>query len=35
MIPQCTTKVIEGGGLFICFEKPKEFAQAILDFLKN
>jgi pimeloyl-ACP methyl ester carboxylesterase len=35
LIPRCATGVIEGGGLFICFEKPKEFAQAILNFLKN
>lgn len=35
LIPKCTTGVIEGGGIFTCFEKPKEFAQAILDFLKN
>ena len=35
LIPRCRTMVIEGGGFFVCFEKPREFAQAILDFLKN
>lgn len=35
LIPRCWTMVIEGGGFFVCFEKPKECAQAILDFLKN
>ena len=35
LIPRCRTMVIEGGGFFVCFEKPKECAQAILDFLKN
>lgn len=35
LIPRCTTRVIDGVGFFVCFEKPKDFAQAILDFLKN
>jgi len=35
MIPRCVTRVIEGGDLFVCFEKPQEFAQAILDFMKS
>jgi len=35
LIPRSRTRVIEGGGFFVCFEKPKECAQAILDFLKN
>ena len=32
LIPLCKTQVITGGGVFICLEKPKEFARAILDF---
>ena len=35
LIPRCRTKVIEGGGFFVCFEKPDECAQVILDFLKD
>jgi len=35
LIPRCKTQVIECGGVLICFEKPDEFAQAILDFMKN
>jgi len=35
LIPRCKTQVIEDASLFICFEKPDEFAQAILDFMKN
>jgi len=34
-IPRCRTQVIEGGGVLICLERPKELAQAILDFMKN
>jgi len=33
LLRRCTARVIEGGGVFVCFEKPKEFAQVILDFL--
>jgi len=35
LIPRCRTQIVEGGGVLICFEKPDEFAQAILEFLKN
>jgi len=35
LIPRCKTQIIEGAGELICFEKPDEFAQAILDFMKN
>jgi len=35
LIPRCQTQVIEGTGVNICLEKPDEFAQAILEFLKN
>ena len=34
-ISRCRTTVIEGGGVLICLEEPKELAQAILNFLKN
>jgi hypothetical protein len=34
-IPRCRTQVIEGGGVLICLERPKELALAILDFMKN
>jgi pimeloyl-ACP methyl ester carboxylesterase len=33
LIPDCKTKVIEGGGIVIGYEKGEEFAQAILEFL--
>ena len=35
LIPRCKTQIIEGAGVLICFEKPNEFAQAILEFLEN
>jgi len=35
LIPRCRTEVIEGGGFFVCFERPEEFAQAALDFLEG
>jgi pimeloyl-ACP methyl ester carboxylesterase len=35
VIPQSKTQVINGAGNFTCLEKPDEFAQAILDFLKG
>lgn len=35
LIPHCVTRVIEGSGAMICFEKPEEFAEAILSFLHN
>jgi len=35
LIPQCQVKVIEGGGGYICLERPKDFAEAIIDFLKD
>ncbi len=35
MIPRCKTKVFEDGTAFIMQERPQEFAQAVLDFLKN
>jgi len=33
LIPQCTPKTIEGGGSAIALTRPKEFAQAVLEFL--
>ena len=35
LIPRCRTMVIEGGGAFIALDMPEEFAQAIIDFMKN
>lgn len=35
LIPRCKTKVIEGGGSAIALTKSDEFAQTILEFLKN
>ena len=35
LIPQCQVKIIEGIDDFGVLEKPDEFAQAVLDFLKN
>jgi len=35
VVPRSKTLVIEGGGVLICFEKPDEFAQAIIDFMKT
>jgi len=35
LIPRCRTKVIRGAGNVVTLEKPREFAQAILDFLQN
>jgi len=35
VIPRCKTHVIEDTGALICWEKPDEFAQATLEFLKN
>ena len=35
VIPRCRTQVIQDGGGLICLEKPKELAQAIIDFMKN
>lgn len=33
LIPECETKVIDGGGFFLGYERPVEFSQAILEFL--
>lgn len=35
LISQCKIQIIEGAGYLICFEKPIEFSQAILKFMKN
>jgi len=35
LIPRCKTQIIDSGGALMCLEKPDEFAQVILDFLKN
>lgn len=35
LIPNCTITVIKGGGLFLNFEVPGEFAKAILEFMKK
>ena len=35
LIPKCRIKIIEGAGNVPTLEKPNEFAQAILEFLKN
>ena len=34
-VPRCRAQVIQDGGILICWEKPKELAQAIIDFVKN
>jgi pimeloyl-ACP methyl ester carboxylesterase len=34
LIPQCTPKTIEGGGSAIALTRPKEFSEAVLEFLK-
>ena len=34
LIPDCTTRIIEGGDAQVTLRMPKEFAQTILDFLK-
>jgi len=35
LIRNCTTSVIKGGGLFLNFEVPGEFARAISDFMRR
>lgn len=35
LIPRSRTQVIDGAGGYICLQKPKEFAEAIVDFLKD
>jgi pimeloyl-ACP methyl ester carboxylesterase len=35
LIPNCQTKIIEGGGVVIAYEKAEEFSEAILDFLQG
>ena len=35
IIPRCRTQVIQGGGIYIGLEYPKEFAKAVDDFMKN
>jgi pimeloyl-ACP methyl ester carboxylesterase len=35
LIPRCRTKIIEGSHNHPTWEKPEEFAQAILEFLEN
>jgi len=35
LIPRSRTQVIDGAGGYICLEKPKEFARAIVDFVGN
>jgi len=35
LIPQCKTQVITGTGGLLCLEKPAEFAEVVLDFLKD
>lgn len=35
LIPQSRTKIIENGGVWIGYEMPGEFAQAILEFLED
>lgn len=35
LLPRSKTKIFEDAGVLICFEKPREFAQAILDFMKD
>ena len=34
-IPKCWTKIIEGTRSYPTWEKPQEFAQAVLEFLEN
>jgi pimeloyl-ACP methyl ester carboxylesterase len=33
LIPRCKIKIIQGGGIVIGYERPKEFAEAISEFL--
>jgi len=33
LIPRCKTLIIEDAGALICYEKPREFAQAIIEWL--
>jgi pimeloyl-ACP methyl ester carboxylesterase len=35
LIPDCKTKIIEGGGIVIGYERAKEFAKTILEFLRE
>jgi pimeloyl-ACP methyl ester carboxylesterase len=35
LIPQSKIKIIEDAGVLVCFEKPQEFAQALLDFMQD
>jgi pimeloyl-ACP methyl ester carboxylesterase len=35
LIPQCRTKVIDGGGIHLAYERSKEFAEAIDEFLSG
>jgi pimeloyl-ACP methyl ester carboxylesterase len=35
LIPNCSTAVVKGGGLFLNFEVPGEFARVILEFMKR
>jgi pimeloyl-ACP methyl ester carboxylesterase len=35
LIPNCQTRVIEGGGVVMAYEKAEEFSEAILDFLQD
>lgn len=35
LIPRCRTKVIDGGGVVVSYERAEKFAEAILEFLKD
>jgi len=35
LFPNCKAAVIEGTGAMVCFEKPEEWAEAVLDFLEG
>jgi len=35
LIPRSKTQIIDDGGVLTCFEKPKEWSEAILGFLNN
>jgi hypothetical protein len=34
LIPGCKTKIIEGGGFILGYERAGEFSEAILEFLE-
>ena len=35
LIPKCKIEIIEGGGIIVCYERAKDFAEAVLEFLRE